>query len=422
MPQFRPQPNLGDNEGSKQPGKNLDEKKQEDMPAPPTRATGPVPILLLSGPYPAPDADLLAATIHTPPQTVRMATPKATGDTGRFVVIPAEERRKYTSTNSAHMESIHRKPKEAHPRKTVTIWVNLVLFGLELALLFFAHTALFPGFSFTTANHRNDVMCGNNCQPPDVNVPSHPGSSTSSIDLPPAGGPVPTPPPAISQVPAIDSSWKLTFDDEFNGTEINWNTWEDGGQNWGSGGGGEEQAYLASECSVSDGVLRLRADNTSAQGKSYSSCMLDTMDTFQQTYGYFECRAKIPQGQGFWPAFWLYNEQHTIYEIDVMENLGNDSSMYYMTYHSPSGDPQKAYHGMNLATNYHTYAVKWTPNAITYYLDNTPLFTVTDNIYHGPMFIFVNFAVGGDWPGSPDQSTVFPGYFDVDYIRAYSMP
>ena len=150
--------------------------------------------------------------------------------------------------------------------------------------------------------------------------------------------------------------------------------------------------------------------------------MLNTLGTFQQTYGYFECRAKIPHGQGFWPAFWLYSANHSIYEIDVIENLGNDTSTYYMTYHSPSGIPQKVYHGTDLAQGYHTYAVKWTPDTITYYLDNTPLFTVTNDVYHGPMSIFVNFAVGGNWPGSPDQSTVFPSYFDVDYIRAYSMP
>jgi len=223
--------------------------------------------------------------------------------------------------------------------------------------------------------------------------------------------------------PAIDASWKLTFDDEFNGTGVDWTKWQDGGRNWGSGGNGEEQAYLPGKCSVSHGLLQIRADTTPANGKRYSSCMLNTMDTFQQTYGYFEFRGKISRGRGFWPAFWLYESANGgAPEIDVMENLGHDTTTYYMTYHSDAGQQEQAYHGIDLAAAFHTYAVKWVPGSITFYLDNLPQFTATNDVYTRSMFILVNLAVGGKWPGSPNASTRFPGLFDVEYVRAYAMP
>lgn len=223
--------------------------------------------------------------------------------------------------------------------------------------------------------------------------------------------------------PAINASWKLTFNDEFDGTSVDWTRWEDGGKNWGSGGNGEEQAYLPEKCSVSHGLLQMRADPTPGKRKKYSSCMLNTMNTFQQTYGYFAFRGKLIQGQGFWPAFWLY-ETATAGppEIDVMENLGNDTTTYYMTYHADTGVQQYAYHGLNLAAAFHTYAVKWVPGSITFYLDDKPQFVVTGNVYTHSMFILLDLAVGGNWPGSPNASTHFPGIFDVDYVRVYAMP
>lgn len=223
--------------------------------------------------------------------------------------------------------------------------------------------------------------------------------------------------------PALDTSWRLTFDDEFNGPGVNWKVWRDGGQNWGSGGNGEEQAYLPGMCQVAHGRLQLQADAFPANGKRYRSCMLNTMGTFQQTYGYFELRGKIPGGRGFWPAFWLYEVAiGGAPEIDVMENLGNAPTTYYMTYHSDAGQQQQTYHGVDLTAAYHTYAVKWIPGSITFYFDDIPLFSSIKDVYTGPMFlfVFVNLAVGGIWPGSPDASTHFPAYFEVDYIRGYA--
>lgn len=239
----------------------------------------------------------------------------------------------------------------------------------------------------------------------------------------------PTPPktalPMLPIPPAINADWKPTFDDEFNGNAINASVWRDGGLNWGPGGGGEQQGYTLNQCNVSDGILHVEADNTPVTVKGvqyqYRSCMLNTMDTFSQTYGYFAFRGKIPQGQGFWPAFWLYDIDNSVNEIDVMENLGYDTSVYYMTYHSPTGEEMHTYHGVDLSQDYHTYSVKWTPDTITFYLDDVQQNTVV-NQFHGRMFILIDFAVGGEWPGNPDASTPFPASFDVDYVRAWAMP
>jgi beta-glucanase (GH16 family) len=227
--------------------------------------------------------------------------------------------------------------------------------------------------------------------------------------------------------PEIDSSWRCTFDEEFDNSSVNWSKWKDGGQNWGSGGNGEQQGYTASACAQSGGALQMVGTHSpvTVQGRSfnYSSCMLDTLGTFKQAYGYFEFRGRIPSGQGYWPAFWLYDSAYQWPEIDVMENLGSDTSTYYMTYHySSSGAQQYVYSGANLAGGYHTYAVKWVPGAISFYLDDTLQYTATSNVSASPMFILMNLAIGGNWPGSPNASTAFPGYFDVDYVRGWSMP
>ena len=227
--------------------------------------------------------------------------------------------------------------------------------------------------------------------------------------------------------PEIDSSWRFTFDDEFSGTSVNWSKWKDGGQDWGSGGNGEEQGYTPGACVESNGVLQMVGSHTpvTVQGNryGYSSCMLNTIGTFAQTYGYFEFRGKVPSGQGYWPAFWLYDASYKAPEIDVMENLGSDTSTYYMTYHdSYSGSQQHVYSGGNLAAGYHTYSVKWVPGSISFYLDDSLQYTATSNVSSKPMWILMNLAIGGNWPGSPNASTVFPGNFDVDYVRAWSMP
>jgi len=225
----------------------------------------------------------------------------------------------------------------------------------------------------------------------------------------------------------IDSSWHLTFDDEFNGTTVDWSKWKDGGQNFETepqkDPSKEQEFYVPDAYQFSNGILRIRADRRKVHGQPYASGQLDTIGTFKQTFGYFEARAKLPNGKGLWPQFWLYDAtEKSAYEIDPMESLGNNTNVYYMTYHRPSGTPQKAYTGVDLSADFHTYAVKWIRGLIIFCLDNVEQFIVTKDVFRKPVALFLDLAVGGTWAKSPNSSTPFPSYFDVDYVRAYAMP
>ena len=229
---------------------------------------------------------------------------------------------------------------------------------------------------------------------------------------------------AIPVPPAIDQTWPLTFEDHFDGTGVNWTVWRDGGKNFTNGGNGELQQYVPSACTTAGSDLKICARRESAKGRAYTSGELNTRGVFKQAYGYFEFRGQLPQGQGLWPAFWLYDETGaTLEEIDVMENLGKDTTTYYMTMHdNAGGECGHAYHGVDLAQGYHKYAVKWTPEAITFYLDDVPQHQVTSHIVSRPMAIFIDLAVGGHWPGNPTDSTPLPAVFNVDYVRVWAMP
>lgn len=417
MSQFRPVPRWDEQEEAREVKKASEEGEKtvplsqpqaetpDPVPSPMGSTTGHIPIILLTGPHPTPDANMLAEFAQKTPTTAHAALSGTTGTLNRLTVIPADKKL------LRGKQGVPARISQARAfRKRWKSGIVLACLALFLLIGFISKSYFLDDPHQASSN----IPCRNGCytsaqSSSHTTFSSMPGNSSAS-----SSHPVPS---------TITSAWRLTFDEEFDGNGVNWKLWQDGGQNWGSGGNGEEQAYLGSECSVANGLLIVRAENIPANGKQYSSCMLNTMSTFKQTYGYFEFRGKLPKGQGFWPAFWLYESANGgAPEIDVMENLGNDIRTYYMTYHSEAGQQQQVYHGVDLSTAFHTYAVKWQPDAITFYFDNVAQRTITSNIYNAPMFILINLAVGGNWPGSPDASTPFPGYFDVDYVRAYAMP
>lgn len=242
--------------------------------------------------------------------------------------------------------------------------------------------------------------------------------------------------------------YQLTFSDEFNGTSLDtsrWNTcyYHYNSQYNGCAHSSELQWYTASQVSVQNGYARLTAakkqvtgyGSSGAQTFNYVSGMITTgkyryatptNTPFTQTYGYFEARMKIPSGKGYWPAFWLLPIDYSWPpEIDVMEILGDSTNTTHMTYHwlNSSDTHQQSggtYVGGDFASGWHTYAVDWEPGRIDWYIDGTLRRTYTSAaITDKPMYMLINLAVGGSWPGSPDGNTVFPGYADIDYVRAY---
>jgi len=252
--------------------------------------------------------------------------------------------------------------------------------------------------------------------------------------------------------PASIHGYALVWSDEFNGADgsapdsSKW-TYDTGGKGWGNK---ELECYtnLAQNAHLKGGNLVITAIHQPAYAcsdgstRDYTSARLKTQGLFSQTYGRFEARIKIPKGQGMWPAFWMLgNDIGTVGwpkcgEIDIMENIGKEPGTIHGSLHGPSttgktSDATAPFNlpaGQNFADDFHLYAVEWEPATIRFYVDSNLYATFTQSrwpaggawVFDHPFFLLLNLAVGGDWPGPPDSSTVFPQQLLVDYVRVYA--
>lgn len=190
---------------------------------------------------------------------------------------------------------------------------------------------------------------------------------------------------------------------------------------------------------ASDGTLRITGQKAPAKqlqylgGHEYISGMLSTQGIFEQKYGYFEANMRVPFGQGLWSAFWLKTHHaHTPKgmpawppEIDVMEFIGSEEDMYYVTVHwDVMPDNKKSGDSVTLirpAETFHTYGVLWLPDQTVFYLDRKPIRSIKTKDNHDvPMFMVLNLALGGKWPGKVDD-TVLPAQLEVDWVAAYQV-
>jgi beta-glucanase (GH16 family) len=247
--------------------------------------------------------------------------------------------------------------------------------------------------------------------------------------------------------------WNLVWSDEFNeplGSEVDLTKWtaETGGSGWGNN---ELQYYTTTTQNAfmdGKGSLVITALKQKLKRKykcwygrcKYSSARLITKNKFEQAYGRIEARIKIPYGQGIWPAFWMLGNNIATAgwpacgEIDVMENIGREPSTVHGTIHGPGysggagiGAAFNLSSGERFADGYHIFAVEWEPNEIRWYVDGSLYQTRTPKdlpagsnwVFDHPFFIILNVAVGGNWPGKPDSTTVFPQMMLVDYVRVY---
>jgi beta-glucanase (GH16 family) len=244
--------------------------------------------------------------------------------------------------------------------------------------------------------------------------------------------------------------WKLVWNDEFNdpnGSAVDAAKWvsETGGGGWGN----HELEYYTSRlenASQQDGHLVIKVLEQKYAGpdgvtRNYTSARLKTQGKFSQAYGRFEARIKIPRGQGIWPAFWMLGDDidkagwPACGEIDIMENIGKEPALVHGTIHGPGysgansiGAPYALPGDPRFADDFHIFAVEWELDAIRFYVDEhlyetrtlADLPKGTKWVYDHPFFLLLNVAVGGDWPGSPDASTVFPQTMLVDYVRVYA--
>ncbi len=282
-------------------------------------------------------------------------------------------------------------------------------------------------------------------------------------------------PQAGTDTPAADAGWTLVWADEFDGAGVDPAKWDfDIGNGfydykhhaWVAGWGNEELQYYTRDPAnvfVKDSVLHIRALKEALHGCGYTSARLKTRKRdgtplFNQRYGKFEFRARVPHGKGLWPALWLlpqddhYGTWAASGEIDVMEILGEAPHKVLSSIHFGSGFPKRELvtHSLDIpdggsVADWHVYAVEWEPGEIRWSLDGVVWArqdfwwscSQTDANGQGlearratdlnpwpapfdqPFYLVMNVAVGGNFPGAPDAATAFPADLQVDYVRVY---
>ena len=248
------------------------------------------------------------------------------------------------------------------------------------------------------------------------------------------------------KVPA--GRYHLVWNDEFDGDELSPDDWnyEEHEVGWVNN---ELQQYIPSDeyAYVKDGELVIQPVKKEENGKvSYYSGRVNTQNKHDVRYGWFEARIKVPEGKGFLPAFWMMPQDEDYYgqwpkcgEIDIMEVLGNSTNMNYGTIHY--GEPHKQNQGSytlsegSFAEDYHVYAVDWEPGIISWYVDGVKYYETSDWFtavegeeekpypapFDQPFHVILNVAVGGDWPGDPDETTIFDdrAAMKIDYVRIF---
>jgi beta-glucanase (GH16 family) len=254
-----------------------------------------------------------------------------------------------------------------------------------------------------------------------------------------------------AQMNTVTRGYQLVWSDEFNSADgsvpdpAKW-TYDIGGNGWGN----DELEFYSNHpqnAHMQSGNLVITAQKettpaANGEVRAYTSARLKTQNLFAQSYGRFEARIKIPKGQGIWPAFWMLGDDFGAVgwprcgEIDIMENIGKDPAAVHASIHGP-GDSGKSFHltksfslpgSPKLADDFHLYAVEWEPNELRFFIDQTNYATYTRNQWPAAspwpfdhkFFLILNLAVGGSWPGNPDNSTIFPQQMLVDYVRVYS--
>ncbi|WP_428774820.1 family 16 glycosylhydrolase [Vibrio sp.] len=278
-------------------------------------------------------------------------------------------------------------------------------------------------------------------------------------------------------------AWTLVWQDDFDGTEINKRNWSLEQNCWG-GGNNEQQCYTkrAKNAFVQDGLLHIVAIKGSFTGPDnpegkpganktlpFTSARLRTLDKRDQKYGRFEIRAKLPAGQGVWPAIWMlpsenkYGTWAASGEIDIMEavNLKTQSdaagaqageleNRIYGSLHYGKAWPDNVYSGqgaslpgnINPADDFHTYAIEWEEGEIRWYVDNIHYATQTQQGWYSQykvdgalvnaegaapfdekFHLLLNLAVGGSWAANANEKGIdkndFPKTMLVDYVKVY---
>ena len=207
-----------------------------------------------------------------------------------------------------------------------------------------------------------------------------------------------------------------------------------------NGWGNNELQYYTDRkenVTIQNGILLITAREESYKGSSYTSARLLTKGKFDQAYGRFEARIRLPWGQGIWPAFWMLgadidtNPWPGAGEIDIMEFRGQEPTKILGSVHGPGYSGGEAISKSFSLTNdrfdtgFHIFGIEWGPEFVNYYVDDvlynqiTPADVPGEWVFNKPFYILINLAVGGTFVGPPNAETVFPQTMLVDYVRVY---
>ncbi len=246
----------------------------------------------------------------------------------------------------------------------------------------------------------------------------------------------------------VAQDWQLVWEDEFDDNELDTTKWsymtgtgaEYGLTDWGNN---EQQYYREQNVTVSEGMLHITSKRESYGGKGYTSGRIRSINKGDWTYGRFEFRAKLPRGQGFWPAIWMlptdeaYGGWAASGEIDIMENVGYEPSTVHGTLHFGASWPNNQSKGAPYETTgwpfwkvFYDFAVEWEEGEIRWYVNDQLYQTQGEGDWNSrgydfpapfdqPFHLLLNVAVGGNWPGMPDGSTEFPQEMTVEYVKVY---
>jgi beta-glucanase (GH16 family) len=250
-----------------------------------------------------------------------------------------------------------------------------------------------------------------------------------------------------------NGGWTLVWSDEFDGPEIDRSVWTfmtGNGHAYGiPGWGNAELQYYTdrpANAYIADGKLVIRALRETWSDRygtyAYTSARLTTKGRVSVKYGRIEVRAKLPEGKGIWPAIWMLGDDIDTKgwpasgEIDIMELVGHKPGTVYGTVHGPLsggtgiGGSYSLPGGRKFSEDFRVFALEWTERELRWYVDGELYHVVSKDrmprsyaerewVYDHPFYFILNVAVGGRWPGYPDDTNTFPQAMEIDYIRIY---
>ena len=240
--------------------------------------------------------------------------------------------------------------------------------------------------------------------------------------------------------------WDIVWQDEFDGESLDINKWSH--EVGGHGFGNNELQYYTDDSTnsfIDNGILHIRAKYEPAgigspnNLRNFSSARLRTVGKGDWQYGRIDVKAKIALGQGIWPAIWMlpsdwiYGGWPKSGEIDIMEHVGHDEGRIHGSVHTESYNhiigTQRTNSKLieNVKTLFHIYSIEWSEQKIDFFIDDTLHYTFQNDFsndfrtwpFNERFHLLLNVAVGGNWPGPPNNTTVFPQDMEVDYVRVY---